>query len=121
MQLPSGNLLVCDRENERVQILDPSGKMVGAWEGVHFPNNKATHDHVLYYVAELGNIIQGVPPEMRVVADASYARVTCRNGSGWLEPKYCLHLMHSETFGSRLTELPSILAVIYTLPRVGLR
>ena len=84
VRLPNGNLLVCDRENERVQILDPSGKMVGEWSGVHFPNSIATHDHVLYYVAELGNIIQGVPPEMKVVADASYARVTCRNGSGSL-------------------------------------
>lgn len=84
LRLPSGQLLVCDRENERVQIVDPAGSMVGAWTGLHFPNNIATLDHSVYYVAELGNLVQGVPPETRIVREAPYARVTARDRTGEL-------------------------------------
>jgi hypothetical protein len=84
LRLPSGQLLVCDRENERAQIIDPAGRMVGAWTGLHFPNNIATADHSVYYVAELGNLVQGVPAETRIVRDAPYARVTARDSTGKL-------------------------------------
>ena len=84
LRVPTGELLVSDRENERVQIIDPRGTMVSSWTGVHFPNNIATLDHSVYYVAELGNVIQGVPPEMRVVRDAPHARVTARDRTGKL-------------------------------------
>jgi NHL repeat len=84
LRVPTGELLVSDRENERVQVIDPGGTMVNSWNGVHFPNNVATLDHSVYYVAELGNVIQGIPPEMRVVREAPHARVTARDETGKL-------------------------------------
>lgn len=84
LHLPTGHLLVSDRENERVQEIDPSGVMVASWEKVYFPNNIATVDHSVYYVAELGNVIQGPPTGTKVVADAPHARVTARDKTGTL-------------------------------------
>jgi hypothetical protein len=72
---------VSDRENERVQIIDPNGVVAEIWRGLHFPNNVATVDNVVYYVAELGNVIQGYP-QAEVVSDAPYARVTARDRNG---------------------------------------
>ncbi len=84
LRVPSGELLVSDRENERVQVIDTGGTMVGSWTGLHFPNNVATFDNSIYYVAELGNVVQGIPPEMNVVPEALHARVTARDRTGKL-------------------------------------
>lgn len=81
---PDGQLMVSDRENERVQIIDPDGVLVETWEGLHFPNNVATVNNEIYYVAELGNVIQGNPQSTEVVHDAPYARVTVRDRGGEL-------------------------------------
>jgi hypothetical protein len=70
--------------NERLQVIDPSGVMVDSWPGLHFPNNIATIDHEVYYVAELGNFVQGPPDGTTLVPEAPYARVTVRDSSGAL-------------------------------------
>jgi sugar lactone lactonase YvrE len=81
---PDGQLMVSDRENERVQIIDPDGVLLDTWKGLHFPNNVATVNNEVYYVAELGNVIQGNPQSTEVVHDAPYARVTVRDRGGEL-------------------------------------
>lgn len=50
----AGTLLVSDRENERVQVLDDEGRMVREWRDVHCPNNVARLASGYYAVAELG-------------------------------------------------------------------
>lgn len=75
-------LLVCDRENERVQILDREGNYIGAWVGVHCPNNIARAADGDYFVAELGRVIQSMGDEVQVVPDAIRARITRRNTDG---------------------------------------
>jgi DNA-binding beta-propeller fold protein YncE len=84
LRRPTGELLVSDRVNERLQVIDPRGVMVDSWPGLHFPNNIATIDHEVYYVAELGNFVQGLPHETTLVPDAPYARVTVRDSRGAL-------------------------------------
>ena len=84
LRRPTGELLVSDRVNERLQVIDPRGVMVDCWPGLHFPNNIATTDHEVYYVAELGNFVQGLPQETTIVPEAPYARVTVRDSSGAL-------------------------------------
>jgi hypothetical protein len=47
-------LVVSDRENERVQILDHEGHMIREWTNVNCPNNVALIPGGFYAVAELG-------------------------------------------------------------------
>ena len=48
-----GRVFVCDRENDRVQIFDPSGGFLGAWTNVVRPADLYVDGEKLVYVSEL--------------------------------------------------------------------
>ncbi len=77
-----GQLLVSDRENERIQIMDESGRPQSAWAGVNCPNNLVRAPNGEYFVAELGRVVQGAGPTFKVVPDAIRARITRRDPVG---------------------------------------
>ncbi|HET6191785.1 MAG TPA: hypothetical protein VFE59_32845 [Trebonia sp.] len=52
--LPDGNLMVADRENNRLQILTTAGEFLGAWTNVQRPCQVFVDADGLVYVAELG-------------------------------------------------------------------
>lgn len=77
-----GRMLVSDRENERAQIFDAGGAYLGAWTGMHCPNNIVRDRDGYYYVAELGRTVQGPPREKVIVEDALSPRITVRDREG---------------------------------------
>ena len=77
-----GTMYVSDRENERVQIFDPEGELVGMWPGLNCPNNIVRDTDGYYYVAELGRNMQGPPGNKYIVRDAIHARITVRDPAG---------------------------------------
>jgi len=52
--LPDERVLVCDRENSRVQILSLDGEYLGAWTDVARPDDVCVDSSGYAYVAELG-------------------------------------------------------------------
>jgi DNA-binding beta-propeller fold protein YncE len=57
---PLGRVLVCDRENDRIQIFDQEGQYQGEWTGLRRPAALALGPEGAIYVAELGGR-QGPP------------------------------------------------------------
>src|ERR671935_567767 len=51
--LPDGRVLVCDRENDRIQIFSDDGKFVGEWSDMRRPTHLVLGPDGLLYVAEL--------------------------------------------------------------------
>lgn len=51
---PMGRVLVCDRENDRIQLFNREGEFTGQWTDLHQPTAVASGSDDLYYVAELG-------------------------------------------------------------------
>jgi sugar lactone lactonase YvrE len=52
--LPDERVLVCDRENNRIQIFDLSGKYLAEWDDLARPDDVCVDDAGTVYVAELG-------------------------------------------------------------------
>lgn len=50
----SGRVLVCDRENDRIQLFTPEGDFTGQWTDLHCPTAIVSGPDGLHYVAELG-------------------------------------------------------------------
>ncbi len=50
----TGRLLVCDRENNRIQVFDPDGKFIAQWTDVQSPGDVWITDDNTIYVAEQG-------------------------------------------------------------------
>ena len=48
-----GRVLVCDRENHRIQVIDQDGGHIAIWTGFRQPTSVAFHDDGLVYVPEL--------------------------------------------------------------------
>ena len=76
------SLLVADRENERVQIMDQRGHMVREWTNVNCPNNIAVLPGGLYAVAELGRQWPMLDGRKVRDDDGLPPRVTVRDRSG---------------------------------------
>ena len=51
--LPDGRVLVCDRENDRIQVFTPEGKFLAEWSDVQRPTHLVQGPDGLLYVAEL--------------------------------------------------------------------
>jgi len=56
---PFGRVLICDRENHRVEMFDADGGYLGEWSnarwpGIQWPNEAYVHDDGLVYLAEAG-------------------------------------------------------------------
>jgi len=52
--LPDGRVLVCDRENSRIQIFDLDGRYLGEWTDLARPDDVCVDADGNVYVAELG-------------------------------------------------------------------
>jgi DNA-binding beta-propeller fold protein YncE len=52
--LPDGRVLVCDRENNRIQVFDSSGQYLSEWADLARPDDVCVDDAGHVYVAELG-------------------------------------------------------------------
>jgi sugar lactone lactonase YvrE len=52
--LPDERVLVCDRENKRIQVFDLDGKYLDAWTDLARPDDVCVDDAGNVYVAELG-------------------------------------------------------------------
>lgn len=50
----TGRVLVCDRENSRIQVFDPEGKFIEAWTDLMMPGDVWITDDNAIYVAEQG-------------------------------------------------------------------
>jgi hypothetical protein len=75
-------LLVCDRENDRVQVFGFDGAYAGEWAGLHRPENVAIGPDGLYYAAEgyepAGHRSFAHPP----AAEARAPRISVRDAAG---------------------------------------
>jgi DNA-binding beta-propeller fold protein YncE len=67
-------LLVCDRENGRIQVFDRDGRLLDIWPGLHRPCAAVVAPDGRVYVAELGGRA-GIYPTMTV--DAATPWSTC--------------------------------------------
>lgn len=47
-----GRILVCDRENDRIQVFDTGGRLLDQWTDLHRPQGVVQGPDDLYYVAE---------------------------------------------------------------------
>lgn len=79
-----GALAVCDRENERIQWFDGSGRFLRSWDGLNCPNNLARLPDGRYVVAELGRRVSLGEYGPAVDPGRLPARVTVRDGEGRL-------------------------------------
>ena len=90
--LPDGRVLVCDRENDRIQLFSPDGAYLGQWRDVQRPTQVFMAADGLVYVAELwwrvgqrsfahGEISSHQYGRVSVL-DASDGRVLARVGGG---------------------------------------
>jgi DNA-binding beta-propeller fold protein YncE len=77
-------LLVTDRENERIQVLDRAGRVLSIWGGLNCPNNVVRYSEETYAVTELGRAIQGTGSRLAISSNAIPARVTIRAREGSL-------------------------------------
>jgi len=50
----TGRLLVCDRENDRIQLFDPDGNYLEEWTGLEMPGDVWITPYNTIYVAEQG-------------------------------------------------------------------
>ncbi|MFN3974302.1 MAG: peptidyl-alpha-hydroxyglycine alpha-amidating lyase family protein [Dehalococcoidia bacterium] len=61
---PQGRVLVCDRENDRIQIFDQEGRFQGQWTGLRRPAALALDREGKLFVAELGS--RNAPPRVSI-------------------------------------------------------
>ena len=75
-----GQIYVCDRKNNRIQIFDPEGKFVTQWSNVQLPTDLHIGRDGLFYLAE------------RESGEATENLLTVRDGAGsvlasWMTPR----------------------------------
>ena len=66
---PRGRLLVCDRESDRIQVLDQNGKFLAMWTGFRLPCSLTVSPDGLVFVAELRHRVSVVDLEGRILAN----------------------------------------------------
>jgi len=71
----AGRVLVCDRENDRIQVFDSDGRHVETWSGLQRPNAIQQGEDGLLYVAE-GRAPSGAVPSGIAIHTADGRRVT---------------------------------------------
>lgn len=63
-----GRVVVCDRENHRVQLFDQEGEFMGMWTGFRQPTDLAQGPDGEFYVSELSHRISIVDNDGKVLA-----------------------------------------------------
>ena len=78
----TGRVIVCDRENDRVQIFDPDGAFIEAWTDVVKPADVwVTEDNVIYLVEQgLGGRVGVWSPEGKLLSRFSGPDVQSSHG-----------------------------------------
>lgn len=76
-------LLVCDRENNRIQVFDPGGRLLDMWPGLHRPCAAAVGPDGRVYVAELGGRA-GIYPTMSIGPSTPWSTCAVLDGTGRL-------------------------------------
>jgi len=71
-----GNLIVADRENDRLQIMTTDGEFLGTWGNVQRPGQVFIDRDGLVYVAEMGRRSGDVTPHGEVVPEDLPSRVS---------------------------------------------
>lgn len=90
LKLPHGllveedRILVADRENDRVQVFDPSGEYVTEWADCRRPANVLKVSEGVYAVAELGRVNRAEGLHRAIEPDAPAGRITVRAHDGSL-------------------------------------
>jgi hypothetical protein len=89
---PDGNLYVCDRENDRVQIFDQDGKHLATWDGLHSMDGICiAPDGRIYGCAGIDHAIIQFGPDGRrdqVWADADKGDYPDRDFRPWPDGDY---------------------------------
>lgn len=76
-------ILVCDRENDRVQIFSPDGENVGMWENVQRPTDLAVDRQGFFYLTELPRGPNDLPSfRLGPAQEQLKGRVTKRDANG---------------------------------------
>jgi hypothetical protein len=79
-----GNLIVADRENDRLQVMTTDGTFLGTWTDVQRPCQVFIDDDGLVYVAEMGRRAGDVTPYGEVVREDLPSRVSIFDPDGEL-------------------------------------
>jgi sugar lactone lactonase YvrE len=80
--LPDERVLVCDRENSRIQVFDLDGKFLDAWTDVARPDDVCADGDGHLYVAELGERVALFPFMVRPYGQDRVARVSVLDLTG---------------------------------------
>ena len=80
--MPDGNIYVCDRLNNRIQIFSPEGDFVSQWPGVSLPTDLFVDNEGAFFVAE------------RPQEETGSNWITVRNGSGEVQAKWDTPRIH---------------------------
>jgi DNA-binding beta-propeller fold protein YncE len=76
-----GRVLVCDRENDRIQVFDSDGLFIEVWQGLHRPQAIAEASDGTLFVAEGAWDVGRVSPTLGPV-DPARSRVSVLDSSG---------------------------------------
>jgi DNA-binding beta-propeller fold protein YncE len=74
-------VLVCDRENDRIQVFDPDGLLIEVWQDLHRPQAIAEASDGILYVAEGAWEADRVSPTLGPV-DPARSRVSILSPRG---------------------------------------
>jgi sugar lactone lactonase YvrE len=86
--LPDERVLVCDRENSRIQVFDLSGRFVTQWTDVARPDDVCVDDDGNVFVAELGERAALFPFMTRPYGQDRVARVSVLDLDGRVQMRW---------------------------------
>jgi len=86
--LPDERVLVCDRENTRIQVFDVEGKFLTQWTDVARPDDVCVDDDGNVYVAELGERAALFPFMTRPYGQDRVARVSILDLEGRVQIRW---------------------------------
>jgi sugar lactone lactonase YvrE len=86
--LPDDRVLVCDRENSRIQVFDLNGRFLTAWTDVARPDDLCVDDEGNLYVAELGEQVALFPFMTRPWGQDRVARISVLDLEGRVQMRW---------------------------------
>jgi DNA-binding beta-propeller fold protein YncE len=86
--LPDGRVLVADRENDRIQVFDPTGTFLAEWTDIQRPTHLVLGPDGLLYVAELWWRKGLKTPKGEEVASDRYGRISVVDRDGRALARY---------------------------------
>ncbi len=86
--LPDGRVLVCDRENDRIQVFAPDGNFLTEWTDVQRPTHLVQGPDGLLYVAELWWRKGLKTPKGEEITSDRYGRISILDTDGGVLARY---------------------------------